>query len=192
MDQDSFPTSYEELGVALQKLRGKGRSLRDISLKTHLSKSTLHRYESGLTPIPVENAVLLDKAYDSGGWIEAAINVLGRGMWKPWRKESPKRVHAHRWPAKCQGLVWVVVKPAANRVGEQHELVLRWGPWRSVVTTVLPEEGVALTTGKDVDADGVAVTLNLDCDPPAYALFGIGEDLDGVRILDIRQQWDRQ
>lgn len=186
--RDAFPTSDLEIGAALRRLRGRV-SIRTLEKESKISKSALQRYESGRTPIPLAYAKVIDDAYKGEGWIEAAISVVGRPRWKPWEKDNPQGTFFHRWPAQHQGLVWVIIQPAATRVDQHHAIRLRWGPWCCDLTIELPREGVALITGKDLD--DVAVTINLDIAPSAYALFGIGAEVGSVSIIDIRQKWQR-
>lgn len=121
--QGSLPTSDAEIGMALKQLRGR-RSLRDLAKKAAIGKSSLDRYETGATPIPLGLAKSLDKAYEADGWIEAVVAAVGRGRWEPWRDEKPKRTFAHRWPAKYQGLVWIIVRPVATNIRKSHDLQL--------------------------------------------------------------------
>ncbi|WP_435614193.1 helix-turn-helix domain-containing protein [Streptomyces coelicoflavus] len=185
-EQNALPTSDVEIGARLKQLRGR-RSLRDLAEVANVTKSTLSRYESGTTAIPFAVAKALDQAYGAAGWIEAAVASVGWGRWEPWKQATSQRSFAHRWPAQHQGLVWVLIRPSATRIGQSHEVVLRWGSWVCDVSIDLSGPGTVILTGKD--RDEVAVTCNLECSQPVYALWGIGEHLPESAVLDIRQEW---
>jgi hypothetical protein len=133
-------------------------------------------------------AAALDRAYGANGWIEAAVAGLSRGRWEPWRDESAKRTFAHRWPAQYQGWVWILIRPAPTNVDHDHSFVIKWGRWQRDFQALLPIEGLTFATGKAADRDGLAHGCTLECEPVAYAIFGVGDMVD-IDFIDIRYDW---
>ncbi|MFI7521354.1 helix-turn-helix domain-containing protein [Micromonospora globbae] len=184
---DDRPLASErEIGAVLKRLRGR-RSLRDMAEAARISKSSLSRYENG-APVPLHLASVLDHVYSAQGWIEAAVRSSGRDRWDPWRTDEASSMHVHTWPANYAGSVSIHVRPAPANVGRTHHLRLAWGPWRALMTLPVPRPGLQLTTGKS--RDEVAVPCQLDCDPPAHALFLVGETAH-KHSVDIRTLWCR-
>jgi hypothetical protein len=134
----------------------------------------------------------MDRALGAQGWVSAAVARLQQPRWEPWKDGTSARDFDHRWPGAYQGTVWVRVVPVPLHVGEEHLLVLRWGPWRRTVEVVLERLGVLLTTGKSRDPSANGVTLHLRSDRPVYCAFGAGEVPDQQPQQDIRDGWVRQ
>ena len=95
-------------------------------------------------------------------------------------------LHFHSWPASYHGLVWIWVRPTPTTVGTEHDIKLRWGPWRRRVTAALRDSGVTLVTGKGAEA--VAVPCQVEVTPAARLMFGTGT-VSGRDVLDIREGW---
>jgi len=122
-----------------------------------------------------------------------SIRSLWRPKWNPWFEDhgTARGVHAGRWPAHYDGLVWIKVKPQPEWVGLLHEIELEWGPWGRQMKVKLEEAGVVLATAKAKDLDGISRTCNVTTQPQAYALYGAGEALEGETIVDIRRGWSK-
>lgn len=174
----------------LKQLRGQ-RSLREVATESFITKSSLHRYETGASQIPIKIAKCLDKAYQAEGWIEAAVAAIGKGRWEPWSTERTDRLFSHRWPAKYEGPVWVAVRPIPEHSGRVHQLHLTWGPWSTSVAAKVPgTPGLTLTTGKAGEEEAVVISLRTDLN--VYALFGVGDDVgDSSYVINVRDRWEK-
>jgi hypothetical protein len=115
---------------------------------------------------PVELAQLIAKKLDTG----------------------PSRSHQYAWPSMYSGLVWIWVRPVPVRVGQDHKIHLRWGPWRRTLTSALQEAGLTLVTGKA--GEDVAALCQVEVTPPARVVFGVGEVADRP-VRDIGAGWTR-
>lgn len=191
-----FARDARELGEWMRRIRG-DRGLRELAAESekivpgsHVSKSTLHRYESGVALPPLQHAASLDALYGAGGWIELSMSALWKPSWNPWRGGWPERCHSHRWPAEYSGAVWIELRPSRDSVDVNHDVELRWGPWRRRFTACLPESGLTIWTGKAPDIDGIARTLDLTLSQPAFALFGAGTTVLDHRAIDLRDGWE--
>jgi hypothetical protein len=192
----SIPSTWAQFGTGLRQLRT--ISLRAVEHQQQvnpagivLSRSQLHRYEAGASRPKLAFADHLDELYGAGGWVSLAMRSLYGAIWDPWHEAHgvARTHHAHKWPALYDGLVWIAIKPLPERVGQDHELTLAWGPWQLELTLSLPASGVVLVTGKAEDPSAEAVTLNLDCAVPVFSLRGAGPAPAGTKVIDIRGRW---
>ena len=151
-----------------------------------VSKSALHRYESG-GPLPVEVARLVDRAFTLDGWCEAAATRLAAPGWRPRLNEFPGLVHQHRWEPSFAGTVWVLLRP--TEISRTHEVqcAFSWGPWRAVTSITVPDAGVYVFTGKDLDV-GQAPLCTLTTSLPVYAYWGAGVPPE-AKWLDLNHRW---
>lgn len=99
---------------------------------------------------------------------------------------GPRGLHFHTWPAEYSGKVWIQMIPTAKTVGENHEIELRWGPWRRYVNEPVGEDGLILMTSKAAEVS--PAPLQLQVIPAARALFGAGQAPSGEK-LDIEVGW---
>jgi hypothetical protein len=99
---------------------------------------------------------------------------------------GPSGSHFHTWPAAYGGKVWIQILPTAKTAGKNHEIQLRWGPWRRRVEEPVGEDGLTLTTSKAAE-DGPA-PCQVQVIPPTRVLFGTGNPLSG-EVLDIEVGW---
>jgi len=99
---------------------------------------------------------------------------------------GPCGLHFHTWPAEYSGKVWIQILPTAKTAGKNHEIKLRWGPWRRNIVESVREEGLTLTTSKA--AEDSPASLQLQVMPTARVLFGSGDALSG-EVLDIEVGW---
>jgi hypothetical protein len=120
------------------------------------------------------------------GWIETAINTLATGSWAPEIDSSPKVHYVFRWPAALEGFVWILLRPAPERVDQPHKVKISWGRWRREVIITLPTAGIALRTEKAVDP--VEFGCHVSCSPALFLLFGAGNPRDAP-MLDISLGW---
>lgn len=190
-DSDQFESalSREAFGAALARLRG-NKSLRDLEREGPFSKSQLHRWEVGRSAPPIEYAKSLDEIYAGNGWVAVAIRNLSRRTWDPWVElQTPDIHHAHIWPAPFSGVVWVKVVPRPEDLGVRFQARLAWGPWRRTVVFAGVAAGTIMLTGKAVDLDGIARTMNLTLDRPAFTLAGTGSPGSDETVVDIRTGW---
>lgn len=189
----AYPTNASEFGASLRALRGVGLGTlaSEQSGNLVLSKSQLHRYESGQLLPPLKHAEHLDRLYRANGWVAMTLRTLWRPRWDPWAQGEERciRLHAVSWPAPYSGPVWIKIKPAASWADQTHQVVLEWGPWLQDVTLHLPVGGVVLMTGKSADLDGVSRTCNVTTSPPTFLLHGAGDDLSEEVVRDIRRGW---
>ena len=185
-----------EFGRALRSFRGV--SLRKLEKSRHnqsrdgVSRSTLSRYERGVTLPGLDQAKHLDTLYNADGKVELLLAKLRHHTWNPdhHSRAKPERNYSHQWPPEYSGLVWIHLKPAADLVNSRHRIHLQWGPWKMVADIEIPADGIYLTTGKDADAGNLSITLKFNCDPHVFALFGAGDIEDETaRKLDISQKW---
>lgn len=183
------PRTASELGEGLRRLRG-GIPLRQFVGKSGFSRSQISAFESGVRLPSLELAEGLDRLYGGESWVATSIRTLRRSSWDPWRSErGASQQHAFAWHAAYGGATWIKLIPQTQHVGEEHQLTSEWGPWGRTDTLVLPRTGVVLATGKAVDRDGIARTYNLQVLPPAFALAGMGSDLTGEDVRDVRRGW---
>lgn len=98
------------------------------------------------------------------------------------RTASPRTHHAHRWPARYDGIVWIALKPFPAHTDAQHDLTLTWGPWLLTLNLSIPASGIVLMTGKAEDPSGEAATLNLDGTLPVFCLRGQARHLIRRRL----------
>ena len=185
-----------EFGRALKSFRGV--SLRKLEKSRHnqggdrISRSTLSRYERGITLPGLDQAKHLDTLYNADGKVELLLAKLRHQTWNPYYDDpsKPKRKYFYRWPPEYSGLVWMHLKPAADLIDSRHKIRLQWGPWKMATETVIPADGVYLVTGKAADDSNQSVTLELNCDLHVFALFGAGKIKNKTAPkLDIRQKW---
>jgi len=185
-----------EFGRALKSFRGV--SLRKLEKSRHnqggdrISRSTLSRYERGITLPGLDQAKHLDTLYNADGKVELLLAKLRHQTWNPYYDDpsKPKRKYFYRWPPEYSGLVWMHLKPAADLIDSRHKIRLQWGPWKMATETVIPADGVYLVTGKAADDSNQSVTLELNCDLHVFALFGTGRiKNETAPKLDIRQKW---
>ena len=185
-----------EFGRALKSFRGV--SLRKLEKSRHnqggdrISRSTLSRYERGITLPGLDQAKHLDTLYNADGKVELLLAKLRHQTWNPYYDDpsKPKRKYFYRWPPEYSGLVWMHLKPAADLIDSRHKIRLQWGPWKMATETVIPADGVYLVTGKATDDSNQSVTLELNCDLHVFALFGAGKIKNKTAPkLDIRQKW---
>ena len=185
-----------EFGRALKSFRGV--SLRKLEKSRHnqggdrISRSTLSRYERGITLPGLDQAKHLDTLYNADGKVELLLAKLRHQTWNPYYDDpsKPKRKYFYRWPPEYSGLVWMHLKPAADLVNSHHKVRLQWGPWKMGTEIKIPVDGVYLVTGKAADGSHQSVTLELNCDLHVFALFGAGKiKNETAPKLDIRQKW---
>jgi hypothetical protein len=100
----------------------------------------------------------------------------------------PRRLHRFTWPAAYPGQVWVLVMPPAETAGRNHDVELRWGPWRRRVSLPIEEGGITLITSKA--AEDTAVRCEVEITPAARAIFGTG-NVKNREMLDISHGWER-
>lgn len=195
----AVPSCLADFGAGLGALRTE--SLRQLALKQGgragqmvLSKSQLDRSERGEVLPPLKYAKHLDRLYEADGWVEASLGTLWRRRWNPWRQQHgvAANLHTGAWPAAYQGVVWIKVRTRPENLASVHSLMLDWGPWRQIRKQVLADGGTTFLTGKHADVDGIAVPSNLSVDMPVFALYGIGDKLDGEDVVDIRSGWKRR
>lgn len=173
----AVPSTSQEFGAGLRALRTVGLRCLASEQTTGgvdclvLSKSQLARYESGETLPPLKYADHLDGLYQAEGWVTMSLHALWRPRWNPWAAEHG------------------VAK--ASHAGQMHRLTLDWGPWTQDIQDLIEAHGIVLLTGKSAGANGVAVTCNLTSSPSTFALFGVGENLEGEKVKDIRRDWHR-
>lgn len=193
--RSQFAVDAAELGEWMVRLRDR-RSLRAVVIQLEktphpLSKSTLHRYETGQTLPPIQYAEVLDDVYLAKGWLMLSIRRLWRAKWDPWAVDWPERYHSGSWPAEFSGVVWMKVLSADHNSSVKVAIDLEWGPWGQIIHCTVPPQGVVLLTGKARDLDGVSRTLNLFSDQAVFILFGAGSgDLDSEVVVDIRRGWE--
>lgn len=185
-----------EFGRALRSFRG--ISLRKLEKSRHnqgrdrISRSTLSRYERGITLPGLDQAKHLDTLYNADGKVELLLAKLRHHTWNPDYDDpsKPKRKYFYRWPPEYSGLVWVHLKPAADLVNSRHKIRLQWGPWKMGTEIEIPADGVYLVTSKAADDSNQSITLELNCDLHVFALFGAGRiNSESAPKLDIRQKW---
>ena len=195
-EEDKQEQERVEFGRALKSFRGV--SLRKLEKSRHnqgrdgISRSTLSRYERGITLPGLDQAKHLDTLYNADGKVELFLAKLRHQTWNPYYDDhsKPKRKYFYRWPPEYSGLVWMHLKPAADLVNSHHKIRLQWGPWKMVTEIKIPADGVYLVTGKAADDSNQSVTLELNCDLHVFALFGAGRiKNETAPKLDIRQKW---
>jgi len=196
-DKQEHEQERADFGRTLRHFRG-GVSLRDLEKSKHnqgrdrISRSTLSRYERGITLPGLSQAKHLDTLYGADGWVKLFLANLWDQTWNPHYDDNlkPKRNYFYRWPPEYSGLVWVHLKPAADLVNSHHKIRLQWGPWKMGTETKIPADGAYLVTGKAADDSNRSVTLELNCDLHVFALFGAGRiKNETAPKLDIRQKW---
>ena len=197
-DKQEHEQERADFGRTLRYFRG-GVGLRDLEKSKHnqgrdrISRSTLSRYERGITLPGLSQAKHLDTLYGADGRVKLFLANLWDQTWNPHYDDhsKPKQNYFYRWPPEYSGLVWVHLKPAADLVNSHHKIRLRWGPWKMATETVIPADGVYLVTGKAADNSNQSVTLELNCDLHVFALFGAGRiNNETAPKLDIRQKWN--
>lgn len=200
--EDPQEQARVEFGQRLRSFRNhRNMSLRDLAKsevnqgKQQLSRAQLSRYEQGQTLPNLAYAEHLDRLYQADGWIEIELANLWSRLWDPWiaNDQPPKRVYFNRWSKSYSGWVWIQLKPTAQSVDQLHHIELSWGPWKASVDQPLPKEGLFLTTGKAEDSEddqADSVTMNVECDRPAFVLFGSGDPHEGANILNIYKDWE--
>lgn len=185
-----------EFGRALRSFRGvslrKLEKSRNNQGRDGISRSTLSRYERGITLPGLDQAKHLDTLYNADGKVELLLAKLRHHTWNPdhHSRAKPERNYSHQWPPEYSGLVWIHLKPAADLVNSRHRIHLQWGPWKMVAEIEIPADGVYLVTGKAADDSNQSITLELNCDLHVFALFGAGRiNNETAPKLDIRQKW---
>lgn len=179
-----YPQNWREVGVALAQLRGE-EPRRSLASRTGIPQATLARYEAGAA-ITIERGRRLDRALGARGVFEASVTRLGQPGWKPLERDEARSSHAHNWPAKHDGDVWILVYPASRNAGRVHDIRCSWGPWRLRLDRALGPDGLALITGKGKDE--VSVTCGVRVIPDAHVLFGVDEPATRPRE-DVGSQW---
>jgi TIR domain len=99
---------------------------------------------------------------------------------------GPRGLHFYTWPTAYSGKVWIQILPTAKTAGKNHEIKLRWGPWRRRIDEPVGEEGLTLTTSKA--AEDSPAPCQVQVIPAARVLFGVGDSLSG-EVLDIEVGW---
>jgi hypothetical protein len=99
---------------------------------------------------------------------------------------GPRGLHFYTWPAEYSGKVRIRILPTAKAAGKNHEVKLRWGPWRRYISEPVGEDGLTLTTSKA--AEERPAPLQVQVIPAARAIFGTG-DAPGGEVLDIEIGW---
>lgn len=195
----SIPSTWAEFGAGLRRLRTVSlRALEDNQVASPagvvLSRSQLQRYEAGTSRPKLAFADHLDELYCADGWASLAIRSLYGVIWDPWHEAHgvARTHHAHRWPARYDGIVWIALRPLPAHVDTQHDLSLTWGPWQLALNLNIPASGVVLMTGKAEDPSGEPATLNLDSTVPVFCLRGAGTPPEMGNVIDIRRRWQHQ
>jgi formylglycine-generating enzyme required for sulfatase activity len=99
---------------------------------------------------------------------------------------GPHGLHIHTWPAAYSGKVWIRILPTGETAGKNHDIKLRWGPWRMDINEPVGDSGLALSTSKG--ADDSSTPCQVQVIPAARVLFGVGDALNGD-VLDIGAGW---
>lgn len=158
----------------------RGLSIRDVAARASMSRSTVHRIESGRA-ISDSELTDLDAAMQSGGRLITAVTASRPGG-IPRTVPTDRYMHLH--PAAHSGPVWTGVWA---RVATTHTVVLRWGPWQWERVVEIGVAGIALIHSKG--DDGLSIPLFVDVSPPAVVAAGIGAPPVGVELVDAHGQW---
>lgn len=164
-------------------------SYSDLAARTRIPRSTLFRWASGHGTPDFESLTRLDDALGAQGRLQALGSTAAAGVWDPWAHPGIAAAgeHEHHWPARYQGLVWVLLNPTANRAGQSHHVEMQWGPNRLSLDEILPAGGIYLTTGKASEEHAVILTVRTA--PHTWSAFGSGQPSDGRPARDIRSNW---
>lgn len=172
-----------ELGAHIRRLReGKGLSLVAAGRRAAISKSTLHRTETGGRAVTPDEVASLETALGLGGGLAVEFHRLA--LDEAVRNLQPGPLWVHAYPAGWAGTVWVHIRPRAR--SRQVRASILWGSWSRVVTSPVPEGVLTLVFGKG--SDGQSVPLSMTVDPDCTVIFGFGPPIsDGV--LDVNDEW---
>lgn len=186
----SHPESYLDLGLLLRQVRGR-RSLRRVAQECGIrSSSALNRYENGV-PLPADVAEALDSYYGLDGRLSDSVARIELTSARPWSPSDSAQFFVHRWAPSHQGQVWIALIPGPASALRPYEVDLHWGPWSQSLRLQVPVDGMALTTGKSIDHDGVAVSFHLRVNQRIRAAFGIDVPPLHLQIRDISRGWTR-
>ena len=148
-----------------------------MAARIGVSKSTLHRWESGAA-VPLSWAAPLDQTFGTAGWLLYAANRLHVDDWCPAADTDDARVsHTHRWPAVYSGVVWVVLKLAVvppRSASAGLSVTLSRGGHDLASQRFRGLERVVVCIRKTAQNDGVAAPMTVRTSVPTFALFGAG------------------
>jgi hypothetical protein len=170
------------VGAVLRAARQRRRlSLRAAAARCAISKSALHRLETGEAELADDDLlVALDAGLDAHGELVGEVTRV----WRPPAEPGPRGTWVHVHPARWVGPVWVDVDPGA--AGVPVAVTVCWGPWRADL--VVDGDGpTALVHAKGLESP--AAPLAVTVEPAARVGFGIGQPPADRRRRELPLAW---